>query len=300
MKIAVMGAGAVGCYFGAMLAKGGHAVTLIARPQHVAAIQAQGLILETAKGREIVKLNATTEACGIAGADVVLFCVKSTDTAAAGTAIAPHLKPETTILSLQNGVDNPERLSAVLGRPVVPVAVYVATDMPGPGHVRLHGRGDLAIGICPAGDAIEKEFTASGVPTKQSPNVADALWTKLVMNCCYNALSAVAQLPYGQIVPVQGVPDLMRDVIAEIRAVTGRLGINVPADVIDSVLALSRSMPAQYSSTAQDVARAKPSEIDYLNGHVVKKGEELGIPTPANRALWVMVKLAELKAGAGA
>ena len=254
------------------------------------------LILETSKGRETVKLDATPEASGVSGADVVLFCVKSTDTAAAGAEMKPHLKPDTTILSLQNGVDNPERLSAVLDRPVVPVAVYVATDMPGAGHVRHHGRGDLAIGPCPAGETIVAEFTKAGVPTVISPKVLDVLWGKLVMNCCYNALSAVAQLPYGRIVPVAGVTDLMADVLAEIRAVTAKLGIGIAPDIMDAVLALSRSMGAQYSSTAQDVARGKPSEIDYINGHVVKKGEELGVPTPANRALWVMTKLAELKA----
>ena len=299
MKIAVMGAGAVGCYYGAMLARAGHEVRIVGRMQHVEAVNARGLILETSGFTEAIHVAATVDASEVAGADIILFCVKSNDTIEAGNDMARHLSDRVTVLSLQNGVDNSERLQVVLKRPVVPVAVYVATDMPAPGHVRHHGRGELVIGECPASAAIAEAFENAGIPTKVSDRVIEALWTKLIVNCAYNALSAVAQLPYGRLIEVDGTVDVIRDVVCECADVAGRLGVSVPQGILETVLGIAASMPNQYSSTAQDLARNKTSEIYYLNGYVVRKAAELGIPTPANRALLVMVKLIEAKNAAG-
>ncbi|MCX5496748.1 2-dehydropantoate 2-reductase [Kaistia dalseonensis] len=296
MKITVMGAGAVGCFYGAMLARAGHSVTLIARPRHVAAINSDGLVLEMAGRTERLAVTATSEPAGVAGADIVLFCVKSTDTAEAGRHIAPFLAADTALWSLQNGVDNAERLAAVLGRPVVPVVVYVASEMAGPGHVRHHGRGELVASPGPGHDAIAAAFAEAGIPTRISDDVAAALWTKLIINCTFNAISAISQLPYGTFSVAPGVTALMREVVDECRAVAARAGVAVPANIWDIVAALPATMPGQYSSTAQDLARGRTSEIDHLNGYVVAKGEELGVPTPANRTLHVLVKLVELKA----
>lgn len=293
MKIAVMGAGAVGCYFGAMLARASHDVTLIARPQHADTVKQRGLLLESRAFTGAVPMQATTEASGVEGADVVLFCVKSADTETAGRSIAPFLTRETTVLCLQNGVDNAERLQAVIGRAPVPAAVYVATEMAGPGHVRHKGRGDLIIGPSPASAEIARQFSDAGIPTAVSENVIGELWVKLITNCAYNALSAVAEMPYGPLLKVKGVTDIMENAIGECLTVARASGISIPANINDTVLALAGTMPEQYSSTAQDLARGKPTEIDYLNGYVVKKGAELGIPTPVNLALQVMVKLRE-------
>lgn len=295
MKIAVMGAGAVGCYFGARLARAGHDVTLIARPSHVEAIAQHGLVLESGDTRDHIPVQATTGASGVAGADIVLFCVKSTDTESAGRSIAPHLKPDATVLCLQNGVDNAERLQPLIKPIAVPAAVYVAVEMAGPGHVRHHGRGDLTIGASPASADIAKHFGDAAIPTRVSDRVIDTLWAKLTTNCAYNALSAVAELPYGPMLAVEGVADLIRIVVDECVAVSRALGVSLPHDIVDTVLALAGTMPQQYSSTAQDLARGKPTEIDYLNGYVVRKGAALGIPTPANLALQVMVKLHEAR-----
>jgi len=293
MKVAVMGAGAVGSYIGAMLARAKHDVTLIARPQHVDAIKKHGLLFNGRGFHGSVPVQATTEAAGVEGADVVLLCVKSGDTEAAGRAMAPHLKPDATVLCLQNGVDNAERLQAAIKQVAVPVAVYVATEMAGPGHVRHKGRGDLIIGPSPVSADIARQFSGAAIPTTVSDNVIGELWVKLILNCVYNALSAVSQLPYGPLFKVEGVSDVAEDVIGECVAVAGSLGIPIPGNISDIVLALAGTMPEQYSSTAQDLARGKPTEIDYLNGYVVRKGAELGISTPVNLALQVMVKLRE-------
>ncbi|MFA6968283.1 ketopantoate reductase family protein [Bosea sp. (in: a-proteobacteria)] len=293
MKIAIMGAGAVGCYYGAMLARAGHAVTLITRPQHVRAIEERGLVFETRAFTETLSAEATTEAVGVTAADAVLFCVKSGDTEQAGRDMARHLDAEATVLCLQNGVDNAERLQAVLGRPVLATAVYVASEMAGPGHVRHHGRGELVIGPGPSSATIADAFGQAGIKTEISDNVVGALWTKLIVNCAYNALSAIPQLPYGRMIAVDGVRACMADIVAECLAVARGSGIRVDDNVLDVVMGLAAGMPDQSSSTAQDLARGKTTEIDHLNGYVVRTGAALGIATPANRLLTAIVKLME-------
>ena len=302
LDIAVLGAGAVGCFYGGMLARAGHRVTLIGRATHVKAIAAHGLRMQTLSFDEQVALTASADASAVAGADLVLFAVKSTDTEAAGEQMRAHLKPGALVLCLQNGVDNAERLRAVLpGVHVAAAVVYVATEMAGPGHLRHHGRGELVVEPIP-GDpshsaAIAQAFTAAGVPATLSDNVRGALWAKLILNCAYNALSALSRLPYGALVQKPGVPVVIRDVVAECRAVAAADGVILPSDVDAAVRRIAETMPTQHSSTAQDLARGKPSEIDFLNGHVVQRGDALGVPTPANRVLWTLVKLAENSAG---
>jgi 2-dehydropantoate 2-reductase len=291
-----MGAGAVGCYFGGMLARDGHAVTLIARPAHVQAIQANGLRMETKTFDEQVRLSASTEARAVQGADLVLFCVKSTDTEAAGAQILPHLAPSATVLCLQNGVDNAERLRSVLPHHTVAAAVvYVATEMAGPGHVKHHGRGDLVIE--PSTAHVAPALAAAGIAAEVSDNVRGALWLKLILNCAYNAVSAITQLPYGKTAVGEGVQDVMRDVVNECLAVAKAEGVQVAGNVDAAVRMIFDTMPGQFSSTAQDLARGKKSEIDYLNGLVVRRGQALGIATPSNRVLWALVKLLESKQG---
>ena len=293
MNIAVMGAGAVGCYYGGMLARAGHAVVLIGRPQHVEAVRRDGLFLDTQSFQAHVPMQASADASGVLGAKLVLCCVKSTDTENAAVEMAPYLESDALVLSLQNGVDNAERLQALLGREVAPAVVYVATEMAGPGHVKHHGRGELVIGPSAASDELAKLFADAGVPVQVSDNVAGALWAKLILNCAYNALSAITQLPYGRLVQGEGVEAVMRDVVQECLAVAQGEGVAVPEGMWEAVERIAQTMSAQFSSTAQDLSRGKRSEIDHLNGHVLRKGEALGIPTPVNRVLHTIVKLLE-------
>ena len=293
MKIAVMGAGAVGCYYGGMLARAGHAVVLIGRRQHVKAIKRDGLLLDAQTFREHVALEAGTDASGVAEAQLVLCCVKSTDTASAAAEMASHLAADAIILSLQNGVDNADRLQALLGHEVLPAVVYVAAEMAGPGHVRHRGRGELVIGPSPHGAELARLFAAAGVPVQVSDNVAGALWAKLIINCAYNALSAITQMPYGRIVAGAGVDQVMRDIVAECLAVAQAEGVTLPGDIHQAVADIVRTMPGQLSSTAQDLARGKRSEIDHLNGYVLRRGEAQGIATPVNRVLHTLVRLLE-------
>lgn len=296
LRVTVMGAGAVGCYYGGLLARAGHRVTLVARPQHVEAIRAAGLRMETQTFDEQVRLEAVTEPAQSEPADLVLFCVKSMDTEAAGAQLKPHLRPDTLVLCLQNGVDNADRLRAVLpDHEVAAAVVYVGTEMAGPGHVKHHGRGELVVDPSPRAERAAQALAAAGAPTQLDPNVRGVLWLKLIINCAYNAVSAIAQRPYGENVRAPGIRDVMTDVVDECLAVARAEGVQVPGDAHAVVQKLAAAMPSQSSSTAQDLARGKPTEIDYLNGFVVRRGAELGIATPANRVLWALVKLLEHK-----
>jgi 2-dehydropantoate 2-reductase len=299
IRVAVLGAGAVGCFYGGMLARAGHRVTLIGRPLHVDAFRKSGLHFEGLTFDEYVALDASTDAAAVRGARLVLFCVKSTDTEQAAAQIAPHLDADAIVVNLQNGVDNTERIQKRVSQPVIPAVVYVATEMKAPGHLKHHGRGDLVIGSLDGNISSEilqnlkVQFEKAFIPVQISGNVAGELWAKLVVNCAYNALSAITQLPYGKLIAGAGVRDTMRDVVAETLAVARASGIAMAPDMLAKVYKIAEAMPAQFSSTAQDLARGKPTEIDHLNGYVVRRGEALGIATPANRTLHALVKLIE-------
>jgi len=302
-RVAVMGAGAVGCYYGGLLARAGAPVTLIGRAAHVDAVNAGGLRFDGLKFRETIRVAASTGIEPVRAADLILFCVKSTDTAAAAREIAPLIGPGALILALQNGVDNPERIAAEVACPVIPAVVYVACNMGGPGHLRHTGRGDLVIGamrgarVPPTQAQVERlaaVLEAAGVPCRVSPNVEGELWGKLLINCTYNAISALGRSRYRRLTALEDTRALMREVVLEVLAVAKAAGVSMPeGDWVDIALRLSASMPEATSSTAQDLARGKRTEIDHLNGFLARRGAQLGIPTPVNRTLHALVKQVE-------
>ena len=309
-RVAVMGAGAVGSFYGAMLARAGHEVTLIGRPAHVQAIQRDGLKLEMGGTIHTVALQASSDPAALRGAELVLCCVKSGDSEAAALQMAPHLQPSTWVMSLQNGVDNAETLARFLPCRVIPTVVYVAVALGGPGVVCHFGRGDLAVGAMPGGtqssvpewptlQALVDLFATAQVPVRIVPDVAVELWAKLLVNCAYNAISALAQMPYAKLAALPPIVELQELVIQEVIAVAAACGVMLPpAASREAVAKIALGMPQQLSSTAQDMARRKPSEIDHLNGFVVRRGRELGVATPVNQTLHALVKLVESGYGA--
>lgn len=304
-KIVVMGAGAVGSFYGGMLSRAGNDVTLIARPEHVSAIRMHGLYMDCLCFQEYVAIHASQDVAAIAQADLVLFCVKSPDTRQTIEAIAPYLKSDATILSLQNGVDNCERIRAVVDHPVFPAVVYVATMMAGPGQLKHNGRGELVIGqwenpdVCTPSDQqalvnISKLFGDAGVPCQISPDVRKELWSKFLVNCSYNAISAIGQIEYGKMVQVDSIQALIHQLADEVLAVAQKEGVQISREEATTANdMIARTMVAQRSSTAQDIARKKATEIDFLNGLVVAKGALHGIPTPANLSVYALVKMIE-------
>ena len=302
--VAVLGAGAVGCYFGGLLARAGVRVTLVARQAHVDAIARDGLVIERADGTLRIAVAATTDATAARDADLVLLCVKSPDTESAVRGIAPLLAPHARLLSLQNGVDNAARAAAVIPQPVYAAVVYVGTAMDGPGRVLHAGRGDLVLGVPRAargrGDAppdlaaIAAMFERAGVPCPVTEDVEAALWTKLVINCACNAVSALGRARYGRMAALPPVREVMEDAVREAAAVARADGVALDEAVLTGrVWEVARALAQQFSSTAQDVQRGRPTEIDALNGYVVRRGAELGVPAPVNRTLHALVRLLE-------
>lgn len=304
-RIGVMGAGAVGSFYGAMLARAGHEVTLIGRPAHVQAVQRDGLKLEMGGTTHAVNLQAGEDPAALRGAELVLCCVKSGDSEAAARQMAPHLGTDTWVLSLQNGVDNAEILARRLPCRVIPAAVYVAVALAGPGRVCHFGRGDLAVGAMPGGthssvpewptlQALVELFADAQVPVRIVPDVAVELWAKLLVNCAYNAISALAQMPYAKLAALTWVRDVQDLVVQEVIAVAAACGVSLPLQASrEAVQKIALAMPQQLSSTAQDMARRRPSEIDHLNGYVARRGRELGVAVPVNQTLHALVKLVE-------
>lgn len=298
-RFAVLGAGAVGCYFGGMLARAGAPVTLIGRPAHVEAIGREGLWLESMRFTERVPVAASVAVEAAREADVVLFCVKTLDTEEAARSLAPHLARGAIVLSMQNGVDNVERIRTAAGIAALPAVVYVAAAMTGPGRVKHTGRGDLIVGDPQGGRRGELEriaalFVRAGVPCPVSDAIEAELWTKMSMNCAYNAVSALGRAKYGRITHHPHARQVMRLAVEETAAVARACGVHLSeAALVEAAYRLGEAMSEATSSTAQDVGRGKRTEIDSLNGYVARRGAELGVAAPVNRTLHALVKLLE-------
>jgi len=302
--VAVVGAGALGCFFGGMLARAGAPVTLVGRAAHVAAIRRDGLVFESGAGKGAIPLAATEDMAAVRGAALVLFCVKSADTDTAASAMAPYLSDTAIVLSLQNAVDNVERIRARIDNQVFPALVYVAAEMAAAGHVRHTGGGNLVIGGLrafarpdgsdgPRLEAIAALVAGAGIPVRISDEVEVELWTKLVMNCAYNAISALGRAPYGEMVAVAEIRTIMSEAVREVVAVAAAKGVLLPASIVDAAMKLADGMPVTMSSTAQDIRRGRRTEIDHLNGYVVREGDARGIAVPVNRTLDALIKLLE-------
>ncbi len=300
--IAVLGAGAVGSFFGGMLARAGEPVTLIGRAPHVQAMADKGLRIESRDWDETIPVAATTDPASVRGARFVLVCVKSIDTREAARVIAPHLVDGALVVSLQNGLENTAHMHEAGGFIAVPAVVYVAAAMAGPGHVRHTGRGDLILGV-PHGashraeaEALAHAFERAGVPCRLVDDIAPDLWIKLIMNCAFNAVSALGDARYAAIAQDPAAREVVTRAVGEAEAVARAAGVPLPeGDLALAAWKLAAAMPEATSSTAQDLARGRRTEIDALNGYVARRGAELGIPTPVNQALCALVQLREMR-----
>ena len=298
-KIAVVGAGAVGGYFGGLLARAGAPVVMIGRATFVEAVKKGGLFLDTLQFQESVQVEAATELSAVRGAEIVLFCVKTTDNAETARAMAPLLAPTALMLSMQNGVDNVEQIRAAAAIDALPSVVYVAASVPEPGRVKHVGRGDLVVG--PESDRTKRVaalFTRAQVPCRISENIEGELWTKLIWNCALNAVSALGRAKYGQIASSSDAWKVVETAVYEVLAVAKAAGVHPPGledpkVALAGALKIATQMAEALSSTGQDLNRGKRTEIDSLNGYISRRGAELGVPTPVNHALFALVKLAE-------
>lgn len=304
-NIVVLGAGAVGSYFGGLLARSGAPVTLIGRGMHVNEINRNGLFIERADYQEYVRIKATTELAPLSDADIILVCVKTIDTESIAKSLKPVMKAGASVVSLQNGVDNVERMHSTSGIEAFAAAVYVAVQFSAAGKLKHNGRGELIVGDILQNDktsTLRKEqmekiattFTRGGVPCHISAEIKKELWLKLVMNCAYNAVSALTGKQYGVIMNFPATREIVLTLVEETIAVAKADGIDLQREeTIEAVINLGKAMSTAISSTAQDIRRNKLTEIDSLNGYVAALGNKRGISTPVNNSVCALVKLLE-------
>ena len=298
-RIVVVGAGAVGGYFGGMFVRAGAPTVFVGRRHFADAVNSRGLVVDKSQGLERIRARATTEMSAVRDCSLILLCVKANDTSATAAQMAPFVRRDATVVCLQNGVDNAERVRAAASVLAIAAAVYVAVSMPEPGRVKHLARGDLIIG--PPSEKttdIAKVFERAGIPCRISENIEGELWVKLLRNCALNAISALGHARYGEIAQNADAKQLMQNVIDELLAVARAArvvmpGVHDPESGMAAAMEIATQMADALSSTAQDLNRGRPTEIDSLNGYIARLGAKLGIPTPVNHALFTLVKLAE-------
>jgi len=298
----VLGAGAVGCYFGGMLARAGQDVTLIGRSERVQAINELGLEMDCKSFQELVHVKASDDLSILRDADLVLLSVKSLDTEKTIQAIASILPSHAVILSLQNGVANVDIATKWIPNPVYAAVVYVATGMSGHRTMKHHGRGELYIGsLQPAQErdqenlaAISTLFESADVPCFIAQQIKKDMWLKFLVNCSYNAISGIGQITYGEMVRIPEILQQIDHITEEFLAIATAEGVLISAaEAVEANALIASTMVTQRSSTAQDLARGKKTEIDFLNGYIVELGKKHGIPVPYNESIYALVKMLE-------
>jgi len=298
-RIAVVGAGAVGGYFGGMFARAGAPTVLIGRKHFADAVNSKGLVLDKSEGQERIRANATVDMSAVRDCPLILFSVKANDTLSTAKEMTPFVRPDATVVCLQNGVDNADQIRAAANVAALPAVVYVAVSVPESGRVKHLARGDLIIGP-PSKQTTELAdlFIRAGIPCRVSDNIEGELWLKLLRNCALNAISALGQVRYGHIVQSDDAKKLMEQIVDEVLAVAHAAKVVLPGvhdrqSGMAAATELATQMAGAFSSTAQDLNRGRLTEIDALNGYISRRGAQLGIPVPANHTLFTLVKLAE-------
>jgi len=298
-RIAVVGAGAVGGYFGGMFARAGAPIVFIGRKHFAEAVNSKGLVLDRLHGQERISALAAVEMSNVRDCSLILLSVKANDTLATAKEMASFVRRDATVVCLQNGVDNADQVRAVANVAAVPAVVYVAVSVPESGRVKHLARGDLIVG--PPSEQttyLADVFARAGIPCRISDNIQGELWLKLLRNCALNAISALGHVRYGQIVQSEDARKLMEQIVDEVLSVARAAGVVLPGvDNRESGMAAAMELATQmadaFSSTAQDLNRGRLTEIDALNGYISRRGAELGIPVPVNHALFTLVKFAE-------
>ncbi len=305
MRIAVMGSGGVGGYFGGLLAQAGEEVIFIARGEHLRAIQTHGLRVESVHGDfHIAPAHATAEPAEVGPCDLVLFATKTDGIEAAAEGIRPLLGPATAVLPLQNGVDASERVAAVLGpRPVLGGVCYVGSYIAAPGVIRqISGFRRVIVGeldgrITPRVEAIVAALARSGAVAEASADIQAARWTKFVFIAPFSAVGAVARVPAGEITGCPETRALLEQAMREVEAVARARGISLDADVVPRTLAFCDAMaPDQTASMQRDVLEGRPSELESIVGAMARMGEEAGVSVPVFRTCYAALLPQERRA----
>lgn len=306
MRILIMGSGGVGGYYGGMLAQAGNEVTFVARGAHLAAIQERGLELRTQGKTIAIRPARAVEQPGDVGpVDLALFTVKTYDTETAARALAPAVGPATSVLTLQNGIDSVDMLSAALGAErVVAGVTFVASGMAEPGVIQENGFSRKVVIAEPNGgtsvrvEEIARAFAAADLDVEVRTDGHQAIWEKFALLAPHATVTACCLLPIGQIFVVPESVELYRRLIREFVQVATATGVTLPRDTEEKIIAnFEGAPPGQTSSLQRDFAGQRRVELDYITGTVVQRARALGIATPHFDALYATLKTRALAFG---
>ncbi len=286
MRIVVLGAGAVGGTFGALLAAGGSDVFLVARGAHLEAIRRDGISIEGPIRAFTARVPASADPADAGRADLLVVAVKAYDTAAACAAARPLLGPGTGVLTLQNGLGNVERLAGIFGRDrVVPGVAYVASEVVRPGVVRWEAGGRIQVGPSRWSEPLRAEFERAGAGCEIVADPDQAIWEKLVANAVFNVMATVEDCALGDLL-VEPRREACERAIDELAAVAATRGVVVRPSAREGCWAFCESHPAFRTSTQQDRDRGRSVESEALSGELVRIAREAGVPVPTHERLY--------------
>jgi 2-dehydropantoate 2-reductase len=294
VHIVVMGSGGVGGYFGAKLQRAGERVTLVARGAHLDAIKRAGLAIRSAgEGDTVVRPGVVERLEGVDRADAVLFCVKSFDTDDAAGRLWSVLGPDTPILSLQNGVDNEDRIDEKLGagRAMGGVAQVFAT-IESPGVIRHQAAGRIIFGeldghVSERAERLRDAFAHAEIPVELSKTIRRALWEKYLLICAVGGTTAVTRETIGVIRDTPATWRLFRTIVEEVAALARASSVDLASDAVDQIMKFAETIPpGNRASLAHDLLQGRRLELEALHGHAARLGERLGVPTPAIFAVY--------------
>lgn len=297
MKIAVIGTGAMGSLFGAMLAEAGKQVVLLdIRQDHVDAINTAGLKIETAGSQRSVRVQASTAPNRIGPVDLSIVFVKSTHTAAAAQTAARLSGNSAPVLTLQNGMGNADTLAeSVSPSQIIAGTTSHGATLLGPGAIRHAGTGDTIIGPWSTASMahaqrVAEAFNRAGIATRVVADVRSVMWAKLFINVGINAISALTGIKNGQLLDLEQTRQLVREAVQEAMTVAGSQGIAIDGDPVEKVFQVAAATGANRSSMGQDVDNCRATEINAINGFIVRMAENAGVPVPVNRTLAALIE----------
>jgi 2-dehydropantoate 2-reductase len=299
MRIVVMGTGGTGGFYGGLLARAGDDVTFIARGPHLDAIRERGLTVQSRlAGDFTIPARATADPSEIGRVDLVLFCVKTYDTEAAAALIRPVVGPDTVILSLQNGIDNDERIARVVGRgTAIGAAAQVNAHVKEPGMIaQTAGAGRVIFGadagnLGRRNEQLFQHCKDAGIAAELQPDIKAVLWNKFVFICGFSGVTALTRLTIGPILGCQQTTRLFKGTMEEVMAVAASQGVALAEGGPDQALTIAgRLEPWAIGSMAHDLASGRRLELESLNGAVVRLGQAKGVPTPFNFAIYAALK----------
>jgi 2-dehydropantoate 2-reductase len=305
MKIAVIGAGGLGGYYGGLLARAGHEVTFIARGVHLAALQEKGLQVKSVHGDfHVEPVRATDNPKELGPADLVLVCVKTPALDAAARAARPMVGPDTVVMGLQNGIEAPGRIGAAVGMEHVLGAVtWIAANIEAPGVIRQVSTfrrivlGELDGSISPRLQQTVEALRRMGIAVEATDNIRKVLWTKFVFIAGFSGVGALTRLEVGDYRSLPETRTLMTSLMGEVEALARASGVHVDSDAVGQALAIiDGAAPAMKPSMQRDVEAGRPSELESMVGVVTRKGRELGVPTPTAEMVYAALLPVELKA----